>query len=353
MNDNNEQKKPTVFYTKKSETKKYSRSTKEKKTNWNKKFKDDSFQSNTQLERNDRIETFRPRAGKSGFVRQNIVVEINRTQSRSLIDNNSPWQKKVRDNEQTPTFGYDGYRQRKEETLVYSENSCKAVFKHRRSAIVKLFIMQEMTYQFKDLINWLVKQRLGYDIVSNEQISKITQTQHHGGVCLIVKKRASLTLLDYLESNSDKDDDCVLAIDDIYNPHNLGGLIRSAAFYNVNGVILRQTNLLESGAAMRVAEGGIEAIKSIKSDDFVASLDMLKRHGYQIVALLPCQLKSIASSELHQITFNKKIAIVIFQQINMKLINNADVVIHLKGNENMPALNISVATGILLSTLPK
>jgi RNA methyltransferase, TrmH family len=349
MNNNTEKSKPTIFYAKNSESKKPFRSTTKKTTGW--KSKDDSFQVKPKRDRHDRIETFKPRNDKSAFAKKSFIVDLN--QSKLPIENESPWQKKLRTNEQTPTFGYDGYRQRKEETLVYSENSCKAVFKHRRTAIVKLFITQEMTYQFKELIEWLVKQRLGYDVVSSEQIGKITQTQHHGGVCLIVKKRISLTLLDYLENNSDKDHDCVLAIDDVNNPHNLGGLIRSAAFYGVNGVMLRQTNLLDSGAAMRVAEGGVEAVESIKSDDFVASIDMLKQHGYQVIALLPCQVKSITSSELHQIHFNKKVAVVIFQQINMKLINSANIVVHLKGNDNMSALNISVATGVLLSNLHK
>ena len=349
MTDNTEKSKPTIFYAKHSEPKKHSRANKESSTGWKDKRKNDVFQSKPKRDRNDRIETFQAHSDRPRFAKQSIVIELNR--SPSEIEHDSPWQKKVRANDQTPTFGYDGYRQRKEETLVYSENSCKAVFKHRRTAIVKLFIIQEMTYQFKELINWLVQERLGYDIVSNEQLNKITQTQHHGGVCLIVKKRIPLTLLNYLEQKSDADRDCVLAIDDVNNPHNLGGLIRSAAFYRVNAVMLRQTNLLNSGAAMRVAEGGIEAVESIKSDDFIASLDMLKQHGYQVVALLPCQTKSVASSELHKIRFNKKVALVIFQQINMKLISCADVVVHLKGNDNMPALNISVATGILLSNL--
>jgi RNA methyltransferase, TrmH family len=355
MNDNSEKSKPTIFYAKAkdSQSKRSHRSAieKQKPGGWQSKRKDDSFQSKSKRNHHDRIETFKPRSDKSKFAKSDFTMELE--QSQSVTGNDSPWQKKVRTNDQAPTFGYDGYRQRKEETLVYSENSCKAVFKHRRTAIVKLFITQEMTYQFKQLIEWLVKQRLGYDVVSSEQIGKITQTQHHGGVCLIVKKRVPLTLLDYLEDNSDKDHDCILAIDDVNNPHNLGGLIRSAAFYGVNAVMLRQTNLLDSGAAMRVAEGGVEAVESIKSDDFVASIDMLKQHGYQVVALLPCQAKSITSSELHQICFNKKIAVVIFQQMNMKLINSADIVVHLKGNDNMPALNISVATGVLLSHLHK
>ncbi|MWN32574.1 MULTISPECIES: TrmH family RNA methyltransferase [unclassified Gilliamella] len=351
MNDNTEKSKPTIFYAKNSEPKKHSRSAQEKPIAWKGKRKDNSSQFKSKRDRNDRIETFKPKNDETKFVKKRFTVELN--QSQPAIDNGSPWQKKVRANDQTPTFGYDGYRQRKEETLVYSENSCKAVFKHRRTAIIKLFIVQEMTYQFKELINWLVQQRLGYDVVTNEQLNKITETPHHGGVCLIVKKRAPLTLLDYLESNRDKDHDCILAIDDVNNPHNLGGLMRSAAFYGVNGVMLRQTNLLDSGSAMRVAEGGIEAVAAIKSDDFIASIDMLKQHGYQVVALLPCQIKSIASTELHKTRFNQKVALVIFQQINMKLVNHADVILHLQGNENMPALNISVATGILLSNLQK
>lgn len=347
MNDNTEKNKPTVYYAKKQENPKHSFATKEKSKNSRNKHREDSFQSNSRSKRdfNDRIETFRPNV--SGRKPDNKA----RSDQSQYDLNDSPWQKKVRNNEQTPTFGFDEYRQRKEESLVYSENSCKAVFKHRRLAIVKLFITQEMTYQFKDLINWLVKQRLGYDVVSSEQITKITQTPHHGGVCLIVKKRVPLSLIDYLAKQSDKTQDCLLAIDDVNNPHNLGGLIRSAAFFDVNGVMLRQTNLLDSGAAMRVAEGGIEAVESIKSDDFIASLDLLKQHGYQVVALLPCQVKSMASTELHKAHFNQKVALVIFQQINLKLVNCANVVVHLKGNDNMPALNISVATGIVLSHL--
>ncbi len=343
MNDTSEKSKPTIFYTKNSEAKVTPRTAKERGGDYKNKRNNDGFQSSSKA-KHDRIETFKPK-------KFNKTVKPAKAQFDLADEHDSPWQKKVRDNEQVPTFGYDGYRQKKEETLVYSENSCKAVFKHRRLAIVKLFITQEMTYQFKELINWLVKQRLGYDVVSTEQITKITQTPHHGGVCLIVKKRIPLTLLDYLDEYDDQVQDCIIAVDDVNNPHNLGGLMRSAAFFGVNGVILRQTNLLDSGAAMRVAEGGIEAIESIKSDDFIASIDLLKQHGYQVIALLPCQLKSISSTELSQLKFTKKIALVIFQQINNKLINCADNIVHLQGNDNMSALNISVATGIVLSAI--
>lgn len=352
MSENHPKNSPTIFYTKSSESKKsfYSKENKTKKGKKDRDNRNFKFKPKINSKNDDRIETFKPEIDKVNYSKTNVESKNEKSHYSTSVKNASPWQKKVRDNEQMPTFGYDEHRQRKEETLVYSENSCKSVFKHRRSAIIKMFITQEMTYQFKDVIEWLIKQHLGFDVVTSEQITKLTQTPHHGGVCLIIKKRIPLLLVDYLEKYGNKKD-CVLAIDDVSNPHNLGGIIRSAAFYKVNGVMLRQTSLLDTGAAMRVAEGGIEALESIKSDDFVASLDLFKQYGYQVVVLLPCPVKSIDSRELHQIQFQKKIVLVICQQINLKLTNCADVVVHLKGNDNMPALNISVATGILLSAL--
>lgn len=221
---------------------------------------------------------------------------------------------------------------------------------------MKAFITQEMTYHFKDLIQWLVRQHLGYDVVTNEQITKMTETPHHGGICLIIKKRQVTMLTTYLQQHQNDQQDHLLAIDDINNPHNLGGLMRTAAFYGINGVMLRQPNLLDSGAAMRVAEGGIEAVTPIKADDFVDALDRLKQAGYRVIVLLPCPMKAVSATDLQRIPMNSNFAkgktvMVIFQQINMKLINCADEVIYLKGNDNMTALNISVATGILLSRL--
>ena len=50
--------------------------------------------------------------------------------------------------------------------------------------------------------------------------------------------------------------DCVLALENESNPHNLGGMMRSCAHFGVKGVVVQDAALLESGAAIRTAEGG-------------------------------------------------------------------------------------------------
>lgn len=61
-------------------------------------------------------------------------------------------------------------------------------------------------------------------------------------------------------------DDCVLALEDVGNPHNPGAMMRSCAHFGVKGVLLQDAALLESGAAIRTAEGGAEHVQPITGD---------------------------------------------------------------------------------------
>lgn len=350
-------KKPTVFYAKKTVANKPSKhgnqkndghyqSHSTKRTEHGKSSHDrhrsNYPKNNRENEQNSRIETFKPR-------------------SRNTVEssNDSPWKRRVQKSEQKPTFDdrdntklaqLNKYKS-KDETVVYSENGCKAVFAKRPDAIIKAFFLQDKTYEFKALIAWLVEHRLGYDVVDEERMSKIAQTPHHGGVCLIVKKRQALTTSSYLSQYSDTKHNYVLAVDDINNPHNLGAIARTAAFFNVHGLLLRQPDILNNGASLRVSEGGAEYLIPIQADDFIVSLEQFRQQGYQIVAVLPCKVNAFKAENLTNLFVANKTVFVIFQQINEKLASFADKVVCLSGSDAMPALNISVLTGILLSKL--
>lgn len=60
----------------------------------------------------------------------------------------------------------------------------------------------------------------------------------------------------------------MLALEDVANPHNLGGMMRSCAHFGVKGVVVQDAALLESGAAIRTAEGG----RSMSSRSLVKAL---------------------------------------------------------------------------------
>lgn len=75
----------------------------------------------------------------------------------------------------------------------------------------------------------------------------------------------------------------MLALEDIANPHNTGGMMRSCAHFGVKGVVVQDAALLESGAAIRTAEGGAEHVQPITGDSIVDVLDDFRNAGYTVV----------------------------------------------------------------------
>ncbi len=74
-------------------------------------------------------------------------------------------------------------RQRAEETRVYGENACQALFQSRPEAIVRAWFIQSVTPRFKEALRWMAANRKAYHVVDEAELAKASGTEHHGGVC--------------------------------------------------------------------------------------------------------------------------------------------------------------------------
>lgn len=268
-----------------------------------------------------------------------------------------PWKTVSRAPDEEPAFDHGGIsgksfidpeqlrRQRAEETRVYGENACQALFASRPDAIVRAWFIQSIIPRFRKALRWMAANRKAYHVVDEEELVKVSGTEHHGGVCFLIKKRQGLDTQTYLKNSLATD--CVLALEEVGNPHNLGAIIRSCAYFGVNGVLLQDPAVLESGAAVRTAEGGAEHIKAINADDFLSVLDIFHRAGYTIVTT-----SSHKGTALAQAKLPAKIVLVLGQErdgLSDSVWQQGDMSISIGGTGKVDSLNVSVATGILLS----
>lgn len=90
-------------------------------------------------------------------------------------------------------------KQRLEETRIYGENACQAMFKNRPDAIVRAWFLQSVTPRFRDALKWMAANRKAYHVVDDEELTKASGTEHHGGVCFIIKKRGGMDAKTYLQ----------------------------------------------------------------------------------------------------------------------------------------------------------
>ena len=235
-------------------------------------------------------------------------------------------------------------RQRAEEARVYGENACQALFQSRPESIVRAWFIQSVTPRFKEALRWMAANRKAYHVVDDAELAKASGTEHHGGVCFIIKKRSGISVQSWL--NKAGEEDCVLALEDVGNPHNLGGIMRSCAHFGVKGLLIQDASLLESGAAIRTAEGGAEHVVAISGETFGDGLEAFRKAGYTIVTT-----SSHQGTPLYKAELPKKMVLVLGQErdgVSDTTFENADMSVAIEGTGNVESLNVSVATGVLL-----
>ncbi|KMK24035.1 methyltransferase [Pluralibacter gergoviae] len=236
-------------------------------------------------------------------------------------------------------------RQRAEETRVYGENACQALFQSRPDCIVRAWFIQSVTPRFKEALRWMAANRKAYHVVDDAELTKASGTEHHGGVCFLIKKRNGTSVQQWVSEAAEED--CVLALEDVGNPHNLGAIMRSCAHFGVKGVIVQDAAVMESGAAIRTAEGGAEHVQPITGDSVLDALAQFRKAGYAIVTT-----SSHEGSPLFKAELPKKMVLVLGQErdgLSDAALDSADLRVAISGTGNVESLNVSVATGVLLA----
>ncbi|MFP3011917.1 MAG: 23S rRNA (guanosine(2251)-2'-O)-methyltransferase RlmB [Rickettsia sp.] len=122
-----------------------------------------------------------------------------------------------------------------------------------------------------------------YEIVNNDILSKLLENQTHQGIAAKVRPIFSYNL----EDVDIKNPKCKIAIlDQITDTQNIGAIIRSAAAFDINAIILPQDNSPnESGSIAKAACGTLELIPIIKVTNLRSCMNYLKKHGFWIIGL--------------------------------------------------------------------
>ncbi|OOR99445.1 rRNA methyltransferase [Haemophilus paracuniculus] len=269
------------------------------------------------------------KAGREGSVQ--IMVKGQKTEGKKTGALSSRAPEKIKKN-------------RLEEMKVYGENACFTLFQQRPEAIVRLWATVEMAKKSGDLLSYLAEQKKAYHVVDNEEMERVTGTEHHGGICLLVKKAPTLSLEGYLKLPRQRD--CVVVLDGVQNAQNIGGVVRACAFYGVKGIVVENGDALNSSSAARVAEGGLEFVHSLETKHKQIALAQLRNAGYQIVHLTRHkQANSLAKTPLAE-----KVAVVLSEIISADVEYPEDTTVNLSfENPLNSGLNVAVSAGVVLS----
>ena len=236
---------------------------------------------------------------------------------------------------------------RRDELRVFGFNACLAAFAARPHDLRKAYLSASRMGALRELMAYCVAQRLGYRVVEDEDLARLTGTSHHEGVCLDMRRPQELTLDAVLAQLPESQPACMLWLDGVGNPHNFGAVLRSAAHFGIAAVLLPgDSELALSGAACRVAEGGAEAVPLVRLGDDAEAIGTLQAAGFRLAATVPRDGQSLFGARLPERT----VFVLGAEREGMQheLIQRCDLRLTIPGTGQVESLNIASAVAVLL-----
>lgn len=246
-----------------------------------------------------------------------------------------------------PRPAREGREERLEEGKIYGVNACHKFFAHRREALIRAYFTEATAKRFGEVMKHCAGVRLAYHIVDEAEMEKITASTHHEGVCFLIKKLPPLSVGSWLKLNGKRHKQAVLVLENVGNPHNLGAILRICAHFGVPAVAVNDAGAMNSGAAVRVAEGGAEFVEVLGYSNLEHLLAEFHQAGFSVVTTT-----SHGGSDLFLARMPEK-ALILFGEeskgLSKKALASSDLRVKIPGTDAVESLNVSTAAAVVLA----
>lgn len=186
-----------------------------------------------------------------------------------------------------------------------------------------------------------------FDVVGRDQMADLLPPDAvHQGLAALV---APLPAGDLQTVCAPPQDGCglVLVLDRVSDPRNVGAILRSAAAFSANAVVVPDRHApLESGVLAKAASGALEIVPTVRVANLSRALDQLADLGYWRFGFAPRHGAEIAKAGM-----SGHVALVLGaegQGMRRLTSEHCDALVHLQISPNAESLNVSATAAIAL-----
>ena len=227
-----------------------------------------------------------------------------------------------------------------------------ALFQCSPERAERLFFDERMKAQAEPMCKLMAAARKPFRLVSTEELTKVAGTPLHGGIVVVCQPRPLASFEAVKSFNWAKAGQPLVILDGIGNPHNLGAIARTMAFFGLPRLIVSDHpgQALPSDAAYRVSEGGLEWVEVLRASAMDKTLQRLKPHYRVIGTALGAHrpINDVFSNN------DKPLALVLGnEEEGLPAATQAacDEIVTIGGSGRVQSLNVSATAAILIHLL--
>ena len=186
--------------------------------------------------------------------------------------------------------------------------------------------------------------RVDYQVVADNVFKKLSDTVNPQGVLAVVRM-ADYTL-DEVLNGRDTNNSCIVVLDKIQDPGNLGTIIRTGEGAGITAVVMSKDTVdLYNPKVIRSTMGSIFRVPCVVVDDLCAAVNEIKASGVKTYAA------HLDGADISSIELADDRAFLIGNEANGlsdEVVNLADEKIKIPMEGEVESLNAAVATAILI-----
>lgn len=163
-----------------------------------------------------------------------------------------------------------------------------ALFARDPGRVLRLHYAEGMKPTVGAFCKAMAAARKPYRLATAEELEKLAGTVLHGDILAVAEPKPLVPFEPAMAKAWAEDRKPLVVLDGIGNPHNLGAIVRTMAFFGLPRLLLSEhrEQALPSDAAYRVAEGGMEYIDLFRAPSLIEALNALRK-SFRVLGTLP------------------------------------------------------------------
>ena len=216
---------------------------------------------------------------------------------------------------------------------ITGKNAIREYLKNN-TKIYKAYVNKNMK---DELISELKSKNISIEYIDKFKLDKISKNNQ--GIIIKVD--------DYKYKDiSDIDDDIVVTLDHLEDPHNLGAIIRTCEVAGIRNIIIpKDRSVSVNETVMKTSAGALNHINLIMVTNLTETMKKLKKDGFWFVGM------DMSGDNYKKIDYTGKIGLVVGSEgfgMSKLVEQNCDFIATIPMRGKVNSLNASVAAGIII-----
>lgn len=216
----------------------------------------------------------------------------------------------------------------------------KNVFNELRDnikSIKKVYIAKN--FNDKEIIKFIQDNKISYSVTDAKNMDGMVEGRHQGIIAVIDD-------YEYVDYRDMLNDNVVVMLDHLEDPHNFGAIIRTCEAAGIKSIIIpKDRSVSVTSTVMKTSAGALEHVNIAMVNNLVNVIDDFKDNGYFVYAA------DMDGQNYKDVDYANKVLLVIGSEgngVGRLVKKNCDQILAIPMSGHVNSLNASVAAAILI-----